>query len=46
MSVPEVSIFLPAGEQSNRVARPSSDGLALLALLFAASLSFGHIFLL
>ena len=42
MSIPEVSVLLPAGGQSNRAVRPSSDGLALFAPLFAASLSFGH----
>ena len=42
MSVPDVTVLLPAGVQSNRAAWPSSDGLALSAPLFAASLSFGH----
>ena len=42
MSVPEVSVLLPAGVQINRAARPSSDSLALFAPLFAASLYFGH----
>ena len=42
MSVPEVSVLLPAGLQSNLAARPSSDRLALFAPLFAASLSFGN----
>ena len=42
MSVPEISVLLPAGVQSNRAARPSSEGLALFAPLFASSLSFGH----
>ena len=41
MSVPEVSVLLPADVQSNRAARPSSDDLALFAMLFAASHSFG-----
>ena len=40
VSVPKVSVLLSAGVQSNRAARPSSDGLALFAPLFAASLSF------
>ena len=42
MSVPEISVLLPAGVQSNRAARPSSDGIAFFAPLFAASLSFGY----